>query len=264
MELINHVEVQRLELFDAHCHLGPSNLTISGAPATVLDLTQEMDRLGIAEALVYHAAAAGYDPEFGNAQLMKELRATSRMRACWVVMPHYTGEMANPGALVHRMLAAGTRAVRMFPTSHRFSLGDWTVDELLGELNDHRVPVFVDFGRSHWAEEVVDYDRVARICRKFPSLPVVLVREGIGSSRYIYPLLNRFENFLLEISYYQPSGGVADICRRFGAGRLLFGTGLPAYAGGPAISMLYFADISFEEKKRVGGDNLRNLLEAVK
>jgi predicted TIM-barrel fold metal-dependent hydrolase len=264
MEPINQSEVRRLELLDANCRLGPSDLTISGSPTTVPELAQEMDRLGIAQALVYHASAAGYDPEFGNAQLMKELRATSRMRACWVVMPHHTGEMENPGTLLPRMLAAGACAVRIFPTLHRFSIAGWSVDELLGELNDHRIPLFLDFGRSHWAEEVVDYDGVARICREFPSLPVVLVREGIGSVRYIYPLLECFENLLLELSYYQPSGGVADICRRFGAGRLLFGTGLPAYSGGPAISMLYFADISFQEKKRVGGDNLRNLLLAVK
>jgi len=264
MEPIIQREIQRLELLDANCRLGPSDLTISGAPTTVQELTQEMDRLGIAEALVYHAAAAGYDPEFGNAQLMKELCATPRLRACWVFMPHHTGEMEKPGRLVPRMLAGGARAVRMFPTVHRFSISGWSVDKLLAELSGHRVPLFLDFGRSHWSEEVVDYDGVARICREFPSLPVVLVREGIGSTRYVYPLLECFENLLLELSYYQPSGGVADICQRFGAGRLLFGTGLPAYSGGPAISMLYYADISFEEKKRVGGDNLRGLLLEVK
>jgi len=264
MKPIDHAEVQRLNLFDANCRLGPSDLTASGAPVTVPDLEQEMDRLGIAEALVYHASASGYDPEFGNTQLLQELSTASRLHPCWVVMPHYTGEMEDPATLIPRMLAAGVHAVRMLPAVHRFSISGWSVDELLGELNTHRIPLFLDFGRSHWAEEVVNYDAVARICREFPSLPVVLVREGIGSSRYLYPLLECFGNLHLELSYYQASDGVADICRRFGAERLLFGTGLPEYSGGPAISMLYFSGISFEDKKRIAGGNLRNLLAAAR
>jgi hypothetical protein len=182
----------------------------------------EMERLGIDEALVYHATAADYDPEFGNAQLMKHLPESSRLRGCWVVIPHHAGEMERPEVLVPRMLAAGVCAVRMFPTLHRFSIAEWSVDELLQQLNDHRIPLLLDFSRSHWAERVVDYDGVVRICQTFRDLPVILVREGIGSTRYLYPMLERLLNLFLEISYYQASGGLADIARRFGAHRLPF------------------------------------------
>jgi predicted TIM-barrel fold metal-dependent hydrolase len=102
-----------------------------------------------------------------------------------------------------------------------------------------------------------------RICKTFSDLPVILVREGIGSTRYLYPMLERLPNLFLEVSYYQASGGLSSVARRFGAGRLLFGTGLPEYSAGPAVAMLYHADLSAEEKKLVAGDNLRHLLGAV-
>lgn len=252
-----------LRLFDANCRLGPSDFGISSAPLSAAQMIDEMDRVEIEEALVHHATAAGYSPEEGNQQLAADIAGHPRLHPCWVLMPHHTGEMAQPETLVPRMLAAGGRAARIMPNAHRFSLCSWSIDALFSELERRRLPLFLDSGRTHWAENVLDYDQVARICGAFPRLPLVLVREGIGSTRYLYALMSRFENLLLEISYYQASDGVADITRRFGARRLLFGTGLPDYSAGSPISMLERAEISEAERRLIAGDNLRRLLEEV-
>jgi len=226
-------------------------------------MVAEMDRVCIQEALTYHASAAGYAPSFGNPCLAEETRLSPRLHPCWAVMPHHTAEMEKPRVLAKSLTGAGVRAVRLFPRLHRYSLAEWSAGELLSELAARAIVTCLDFHRSHWAEEVVDYDAIASICKQHPTLPVVLVREGIGSTRYLYPLLDRFENFYIELSYYQASGGVAAISRRFGAHGMLFGTGLPDYEAGPALSMIYFAELSFEEKKLVAGDNLRRLLAKV-
>jgi predicted TIM-barrel fold metal-dependent hydrolase len=251
-------------LFDGNCQLGLSDFTVSGAPTSVAQLTAEMDHRGIAEALVYHASAAGYNPGVGNATLAAEISGIPRLHGCWVVFPHHTGEMPAPDLLVEGALAAGIRAVRMFPVRHRFLLADWSANELLEKLNEHRLPLFLDYERTHWSENVVDYDSVFRICKDFPALPLILIREGIGSTRYLYPLLEKLGNLHIEISYYQPPGGLEDISNKFGAKHLLFGTGLPTYEAGPVISMLLCSDISSEEKRLVAGDNLRSLLSAVR
>jgi hypothetical protein len=260
----NDAQIRGLLLFDGNCQLGPSDFTVSGAPTSVAQLTAEMDHRGIAEALVYHAAAGGYNPGVGNATLTAEISGTPRLHGCWVVFPHHTGEMPAPDLLVESALAAGIRAVRMFPVRHRFLLTDWSAGELLEKLNAHRLPLFLDYERTHWGENVVDYGSVFRICKDFPSLPVILAREGIGSARYLYPLLEKFDNLHIEISYYQPPCGLEDISRRFGAKHLLFGTGLPTYEAGPVISMLLCSEISSEQKQMVAGDNLRRLLSAVR
>ncbi len=264
MKIFDRFEIQNLSLFDANCQLGPSNVTVAAAPTSAVQVEAELDRCGIAEALVYHSSAGGYSPSVGNTILSAAISAIRRLHGSWIVLPHYTEEMPPPDLLMGKALAMGIRAVRMLPARHRFLLSDWSVDTLLEKLSEHRLPLFLDYDRTHWAENVVDYDSVARICKQFPTLPLVLVREGIGSARFLYPLLERFENLHLETSYYQAPCGLEDISRKFGAKRLLFGTGLPNYEAGPAISMLICSEISAEEKQMVAGGNLRRLLDSVR
>lgn len=263
MPICDDSRIRGLSLFDANCQLGPSDFSVSEAPTSVAQLTAEMDNRGIAEALVYHASASSYSPGVGNASLAAEISGVLRLHGSWVVFPQHTDEMPSPNLLVEAALATGIRSVRMFPPRHRFLLSDWSANELLEKLNEHRLPLFLDYERTHWAENVVDYSSVFRICKDFPALPLVLVREGIGSARYLYPLLERFDNLHIEISYYQPPCGLEDISKKFGAKHLLFGTGLPIYEAGPVISMLSYSEISSEEKRMVAGDNLRSLLQAV-
>jgi len=255
--------VPNLRLFDANCRLGSSELTACSSPATVAGLVAEMDRCGITEALTYHAAAEGYSPAYGNARLLDEIGREPRLHAVWVAMPQQIDEAGDGRLWARQMLATGVRAARMFPSRHRFSLSGWSVNNLLGELNEYHLPLFLDFERRHWLDNVVDYDAVHRIGVDFPRLPLVLVREGIGSTRFLYPLFERLENLYIEISYYQAPGGLADIAKRFGTRRLLFGTGLPVYAAGPAVSMLLGSELSWQEKEMVAGANLRALLQQV-
>jgi hypothetical protein len=261
--MIDHDSLRQLRLFDANCRIGYSDFSTEDAPVEAAGLLAEMDRVGIAEALVYHASAAAYSPAFGNSLLPEACAGQSRLHRCHVVMPHHSGEMEPPAVLVPELLRAGARAVRMLPRLHRYSLAPLSCDALLAELERYRIPLFLDFGRTHWAEDVVDYAQVARICSTFPKLPVVLVREGIGSPRFLFPLFEEFDRLAIEISYYQPADGIEDVCRRFGARHLLFGTGLPDFAAGPAIAMLYYSDIATEDRCAIAGGNLRRLLAEV-
>jgi len=55
--------------------------------------------------------------------------------------------------------------------------------------------------------------------------------------------------------------GLEDICERFGARRLLFGTGYPQFALGPAITMIASAQISNHDKQLIASGNMRRLIE---
>ena len=257
-----HTEVESLRLLDANCRLGPSNLTTENTPSSFAQLQAELERCGISEALVYHSLASGYDPSFGNERLLEEIADSSGFHACMVVIPSDRSEHSELSVASRDLFASKMRAARVFPRRHRVSLSGWSADGLLQDLASHKIPLFIDFDRNHWADEFVEYDQLFRICNTFPDLPVILVREGIGSTRYLYPLLEKFENLYIEISYYQVSRGLEEIAHRFGAHHLLFGTGLPDYSAGPAVSMLLLSDLSLAEKRLIGGDNLRALLRS--
>ena len=77
----------------------------------------------------------------------------------------------------------------------------------------------------------------------------------------MYPLFEKYKGLRIEAATYQVNFGIEEICRRFGAHRLLFGTGLPFTEAGPSIAQITYADVSDDDKRRIAGDNLRELLE---
>jgi predicted TIM-barrel fold metal-dependent hydrolase len=251
-----------MRLFDANCMLGRrSNHSPLGTPTTAVELLAEMDRLGIGEALIYHGMSLDGHPWEGNQRLMREIREHPRLHPCWVLLPT-TGELPAPAELVARMRAEGVRAARMFPTRHRYLFTQANVGDLLQELETAGVPLLVDFGMVRWSEEVTDWRSLDDLCARYPRLPFILVGEGMAAPRRLFPLWRRHRNLYLESSYYQIHQGLSDAARRAGAGQLLFGTGLPYRAPGPALTQLRYDFLEETDRTAVGGENLRRLLAA--
>jgi predicted TIM-barrel fold metal-dependent hydrolase len=247
-------------LFDANCMLGRRSVhTPLGAPRCADELLAEMDRLGIAEALVYHCLSIDGHPAEGNERLMREITERPRLHPCWVLLPT-SGEMPAPRELVLRMRELGVRAARMFPTVHRYSFNQATVGDLLAELERTGIPLFVDFGVTHWAEQKTDWGSLDDLCGRYSELPIIVVGESLCVPRRLFPFWERHPNLLLETSYYQVHQGLSEIVERFGAHRLLFGTGLPVRAPGPPLAQLRYDFLSETARAAVGGGNLRRLL----
>ncbi len=257
-----------MPLFDANRMLGRRSVhapdvgpAASRAGITVSGLLVEMDREGIAEALVYHAMAVDGHPWEGNQLLLRELAGEPRLHPSWVLLPT-TGEMPAPRELVARMQDAGVRAARICPLRHRFLFNEANLGDLLAELEAARIPLLLDFGRIRWSEEVTDWTNLDHLCGRYPDLPFVLLAEGMAAPRRLYPLWSRRRNLYLETSYYQVHQGLSDAVRRGGSGQVLFGTGAPLRASGPALTQLRYDFLNAEEREQVGGGNLRRLLAA--
>ncbi|MGC9347479.1 MAG: amidohydrolase family protein [Anaerolineae bacterium] len=248
---------------DAECRLGRSEQRRPGAPVTAEDLVAELNELQLAGALVYHADAAGHDPAYGNRRLLAEIAGHPELLPCWVMLPHETGEVAPPEEVVAAMLDAGVRAARILPYTYRFAFRVWNLEPLLSQLADHRIPLWVDFGHDGWSERTIDWEGIHEVCEAFPELPVVLVRPNIGSNRWLFPLMHKHANLHVETSYYTVHRGIELVCETLGPERVLFGTGMPHRAPGPAITALAYSLIDDEARALVAGGNLRRLLEAV-
>jgi hypothetical protein len=247
--------IEELNLFDANCMLGRTIAPKPGFPLAVDELLAVMDDFEIAEALAYHAMSKEFHPADGNRLLLEEIARTGRLHPTWVVMPSETGEFPDEETLVDQMLSHNVRAARVFPhpDRHNFSLKPGASGRLLRSLQSRRVPLFVD-------QEQIDWETVGEVCDRFPQLPLVLTNVGYRLDRLLYPLLKRFDNLHVELSSYCGHRAIEELAGRFGAGRLLFGTGLPRFTPGSAIGMLSYARISEDDRRLIAGDNLRNLL----
>lgn len=242
-----------MKLFDANSAIGPIILPYGGLRYTASMLLSDMEHFGIEQALVYHLLSKDYSPEVGNSLLMEETSGCEGLIACWVVMPHHAGDTKPPAELMEEMRSKGVRAVRLFPRTHNFSLSEWCCGELLCELESRRIPLFIDLSETN-------FDELKNLASLHPRLPVVLCSTGYRLDRFIYPLFSQCLNLYLEISMYPTYNGVESFCCAVGAERLLFGTGVPRFTPGSAITNLSYANITDEQKERIASRSLLELL----
>jgi predicted TIM-barrel fold metal-dependent hydrolase len=132
---------------------------------------------------------------------------------------------------------------------------------LLGAIAEYRIPTFIDFELEHYSSQLqdIDWNGLAWALEEYSTLPVILPRVGLAIDRALLPLMKQYKNLHIETSYYMGTGGIERLCEQVGVTRLLFGTGMPRFAPGPAITLLNYSELSSQEKQLIGGDNLRRL-----
>lgn len=241
--------------FDCNCMLGRPSVPSKDALTTREEIEAELVYCGIEDALVFHYLARDYDPAVGNARLLEEIEGHPCFHPGWVVLPDHTEETPD----VEEMLSKGVKAARMYPKAgiHGFSLQDWCAGNVLGALEAHRVPLFLDLEQTDWNE-------VYELCARHPHLPVVITNLGYRINRHLYPLFAQCEHLCVEVSGYQGHAAIEDVCRKYGAHHLLYGSRLPLFSPGATMALIAYANISDAQKRMIAGDNLRNMLEEVR
>ncbi|MGQ9455463.1 MAG: amidohydrolase family protein [Armatimonadota bacterium] len=243
-----------LDFFDCNAQVGRFGAPEKEHYFEPGELIARLGECGISRALVFHALAKELHPAEGNRALSEAICGKPELAACWVAMPHHTGEMPPPGEFVWEMKQAGARAVRLFPAYHNYQLADWCVGEMLDEFEARGVPVFIEASQTN-------YDQLARVLKSHPKLRLVVMQTSYRCDRYVYPLMEKYEYFTVETSSYLVAGGIEAICERFGSSRLVFGTGAPYLEPGAAVALITFADISWEDKQAIASGNLERLLD---
>lgn len=246
-----------LRFFDAYVALGPLTVPILGQELpTVADLRAELDRAGIAAALVYSTIALDYDPPTGNALLSAALADEADLYPCWVLLPPGTDEFPPPATLLATMAEEGVRAARLCPSParHNFSLEPWCSGALLKVLEGARVPLFLDLDETNWSQ-------VAALLATYPELPLVLTGVTYRIDRYLFPLLAQFPQLHIELSGYQGLHALENLVQRYGPERLLFGSHLPLFEPGATITHLGYAALDDDAKALIAHGNLERLLE---
>ncbi|MCC7495384.1 MAG: amidohydrolase family protein [Fimbriimonadaceae bacterium] len=251
-------------VLDATCVVGRHVKWQGGQPQSVADLLAEMDHYGVAEALVLDCLSRENHPAEGNPRIVELLRAEPRLHPAWSAVPAGTDEQPPPAALVAAMRAAGVGALFLLPGQFKHPLSDWCVDDLLDPLAAAGAPLFVSFvevGPGGWPTDVCDWPALVELCRRWPTLPVVLwefrIRRG---QRALYKALDACPNLRVELSGYWLHHGVEYLSQRWGPERLIYGSNWPTFGPHMTLSTLASADLSDDAKRLIAGDNLRQLL----
>ncbi|MCD6416847.1 MAG: amidohydrolase family protein [Planctomycetes bacterium] len=250
--------------FDARCTVGRHVRMQPGGPHTAEHLLAEMDRYGVAEALVVDSLSREHHPLDGNRRVLETTAPHARLHPAWAALPPGADEQPAPEEFLRQMRARRVGALFLFTGQYRFGLFDWAVDALLEPMAEARVPVFICpnvIGPGPGGDDRTDLGAVVALCRRLPELPVIVTESRIRySQRMIYRALDACPNLRIELSGYWLHHGVEYITRRWGAERLIFGSNWPKFGHHMTLTTLTCADIDDEDKRQIAGGNLRELI----
>lgn len=250
---------------DAHCQIGLHQRAQADSLWSVQDLLSEMDKHGVAEALVVDCLSREFHPDDGNARISRLVADHPRLHPAWAALPHAEAdEQPQPADFVDQLREAKAGLCWLYPRQYRFSLQDWCIDRFLEPLADAGVPIFINYnevGNCGTSPDETDWDAVVALCRRWPTLPVIVTEHRIRrTNRLVYRAFDACPNLRLELSSYWLHHGIEKIVRDWGAERLIFGSNWPRLGHGQTLGNLTCAEISDEDKRRIAGNNLRELI----
>ncbi len=243
-----------MKYFDSYAFIGKRPLESEEELWTKSDVMQLMDRCGIDAALVYHTMARDYAPAFGNQELLGILKDEPRLFGCYVAMPHFTGEMPPPDVWLKDFKKNNFKAVKIFPSTHKFEVNSYTLDPMLNLLQAEQIPLLIDITETNFAA-------LEFLATRYPQLPILVQKLYWDQSRQFIPLFARLKNLHVEFSSYQGFCMPDWYCKQFGPERLLFGSEMPIKTPGAARSLIDYADISPADKELIAAGNLMRLLK---
>lgn len=248
----------RVDFFDCNAFIGLPARGCCKPAGSADELLAALEPAGVGRALAWHVAQFDCSPQEGNRLISEAIRNEDRLFGCWSLLPPQTGEIITPDFFA-LMRQDRVFALRAFPEKHRFLLDRVVFGRFFDEMAERRVPLLLSI------EQNTPWATVYQLLRENPELTVVLCDIGVwGVDRFTWPLLESYPNVHIETSHLSiEAGGIEATVARFGAGRLLFGTGYPLrYAEAPALQLLH-ADISDGDRTRIASGNLDRLVSEV-
>jgi len=251
-----------LTYFDCHATVGPRHNMHAGERHTLADLLESMDRCGIDAALVGSTYAQTYDVMWANQQLAQSLQDQPRLFPVWTALPHQAGDMPAPAAFVRAARAAGVRAVRLYPHQHAFDIGRGTLGSLMTALVRARLPILSDRGQFlvRQDDRVAGYRALQEFCTLYRRSAVLFLGAHWGDVRLLLPVMDACPNLHIELSTLQYNLAPERLVARYGAERILFGSGGPSMCAGAARALIDWADLRLADRQKIAARNLCRLL----
>ncbi|MEF2247440.1 amidohydrolase family protein [Paenibacillus sp. IITD108] len=247
------IETDSLAYFDCNAFVGQYGYKHHRQVWRTEDVVSEMERCGIAGAIVHHGLSRTHAPDYGNRRLAAELDKSPRLFGCWAVLPDHATDFASPAELIEALREHDIRAVTMFPRTHQFELDNRTVGALLTELERAQIPLFIQ-------SDEISFAQLDGILDRHPHLSVLLLGCCWGQERRLFPLMDAYPRLGIDLSSLQSNRIIETLYQRYGAERIFYGSGMPYKSPGAARAMIDYADIPYRAKQLIAGENLSKLL----
>ncbi len=226
------------------------------------ELIEEMERHGVARALVHHQMGETLSAVTANELLPKWCDGNPALLQQWMVS-------AEPDSLAQLQFAHADGVVSSVRLHDCAAVGErfteWLYGDVLAWLQQERIPLWLsiaeDWDRT-WLSRVagIPADEVLTTLAGFPDLRVVIVGAHYSHWAAVRPLLNRLPSCVLELSRYEVLGDVTRLVGTYGAARFIYGSFYPRYAMGPILFYLHHLGLAEADLAQICATGAEELL----
>jgi predicted TIM-barrel fold metal-dependent hydrolase len=228
-----------------------------------------MDAKRIDKALVSSAAAITYrNAHAGNEELTQEIRGHGdRLIPFAVINPFYAG-WRDDLKICHEEF--GMKGLRLYPKWHNYQLSSPCCRELVDAATERdmvvSIPIRVEDNRQRsWLLNVPDIplEEIVELVKKHPEARFILL-NGIGYTRC--PLGQRDNglpsNYAIALSRLSATlrNELGQLITNIGAGRVMFGTGMPFKYPDPSFVKMDVLEASEADKEKIYSQNVMGWL----
>lgn len=249
-----------MPFFDVNLYAGLPKNHVPGAVESGELLLKKLDECGIDKCVAWHIDQYDYAPSEGNNLAAKISGENEKIFGCWTILPPQTEETAAGNDFFASMKQNRIAALRAFPAHHRFLLDRIVFGNFLGEVEQRKIPLILSLEKGN------SWQGVYSLMKDFPALTCILCDTGIwGAGRYIWPLLEKYENIYVETSLLALGYGQMEATAgKYGAHRIIFGSGFPERYPEAAICEVLHARISSSDREKIAFRNLEQIISGEK
>ncbi len=258
-------KIEQLDFIDFSVSYGRPAVPYTGLYVEKDDLLSEMERIGIRHALAYHTLAKAYQCSCGNNRLTEEASDDAALLLSWVVVPNEDEMGCSPSELVAAMKRQNVRAVRLFPSSQskplagtRYAFYEWFYGDFMDAFERERIPVILEFSPDRRAEP--EWDKLYALGTEYPKLPIVLCDTFQRASLSLVRMLERLPNLFVQSCSIGTHRQLEYVANKVGAERIVAGSKFPTLHMGAMVGQVLFANLAYDQKKLISGDNARRIL----
>jgi predicted TIM-barrel fold metal-dependent hydrolase len=237
-----------VRLIDCDSYLGRHPRRVDVGENGPEQMLREMDCAGIDVAIVAGYQARWHSPAIGNDAVSSVVASRPRLRACWAMLPDSCGEIPPAAEFVAEARQRGVVAMRAYPVDHGYDLLGRESERVLHEMTRAGMPLLIDAEQAPWPV-------ISELARRFDELPIVVCRVGYRTLRSAVAVLDVAAEVRCDLANLTSHGAIRWLTERFGAERLVFGTGAPVRDRAEAVAMLLLSEISASEVAAIGAGN---------
>ena len=170
---------------------------------------------------------------------------------------------------IETCMAKGALGLKVVPGYIRAYPADDAMALVWEESQRRRVPVISQSGGAT-REDFAHPANFEDVLRSWPEAVVVLAHLGMGAEEEVVRLASRYPNLYADTSYWLGHivdtkrfslSEAADLFRRIGIDRVLFGTNYPICDPAQFVEIIDEMPLTNDERRRIFGSNYRRLFE---